>query len=265
MLADRMPQEFTRVSVGVFLLDRSHVVMMRTHTAVRSLALLECFALLAILSSCENKPIPVASSDRMPRTPEVNATDAKRLSDGATKLLAAMKRPTRSFHFAYNGQENLASDKAKPPVVGSVTLQAEFSPEEIQVAEIRGKTITTSKARYGDDVNWGIANLKLLQVMTNPTLAIAVGASVTSPPSIDLVGTVTAEMFTFDTTSANTPSARRGLERARLVVTSIKDCKGTAWIAEDSGQLIKFNIDSNFVDGNNHSWKEHYEGIVSPK
>jgi hypothetical protein len=50
-----------------------------------------------------------------------------------------------------------------------------------------------------------------------------------------------------------------------VVVTTIKDCKGTAWIAEDSGLLIKFNIDADYQDKNNHSWKEHYEGMVTPK
>jgi len=55
------------------------------------------------------------------------------------------------------------------------------------------------------------------------------------------------------------------VERARIVVSTIRSCRGTAWIAEDSGQLIKFNIDADYLDKNNQAWKEHYEGLVTPK
>ncbi len=216
-------------------------------------------------SSCENKSTPFVGVEQIPHSAEINATDAKRLNDGATKLLAAMKRPTRAFRFAYTGQENLSADKAEVPAVGPVTLLADISPEEISLAETRGKTVTTTHARYGDDVEWGIANLKSLRVMTSPTLAIALGASVTEPPGIDLVDKISADRFAFDTTLQNSPSEERGLEAARLVVTSIQNCKGTVWIAEDSGQVVKFNIDADFRDSNHHAWKEHYEGLVTPK
>jgi hypothetical protein len=100
--------------------------------------------------------------------------------------------------------------------------------------------------------------------MSGPTLVIALGASVTSPPSTDLVGMIAADRFTFDT-AAPTPSQKLGLERARMVVTTIKGCRGTVWIAEDSGQLIKFNIDADYQDQNNQAWSEHYEGVVTPQ
>lgn len=239
--------------------------MMRTQSMVKPLAGFGCLLLLVILSSCQNQSTPVVSVERIPQTEEVNATDAKRLSDGATKLLAAMKRPTRAFRFDYKGQENLSSDKTREPAVGSVTLLADVSPEEIRVAETRGTTTSTSHARYGDDFKWGIANLKILQVMTNPTLAIALGASVTNPPSIDLVEKTSADRFMFDTAVPSTISARRGLATARLVVTTIQNCKGKVWIAEDSGQLVKFNIDADLSDSNHHAWKEHYDGLITPK
>ena len=68
------------------------------------------------------------------------------------------------------------------PQVGPVTLQADISPEEIDLTETRGSTTKTSKAKCGDEMNWGMANLTTLGVMTSPTLVIAVGSSVTSPP-----------------------------------------------------------------------------------
>jgi hypothetical protein len=176
----------------------------------------------------------------------------------------AMSKPTGSFHFSFKGQENISKDKTQPPEVGPVALQADISPEEINLTDTRGSTTKTSKAKKGDDISWAMANLTTLGVMINPDFAIAVASSVTSPPSTDLVGTTLADKFTFDTTHA-TPAQKMGLDAARAVMTNIRDCKGEAWIAKDSGLLIKFNIDADYLDKNNHAWKEHYEGAVTPK
>ena len=113
-------------------------------------------------------------------------------------------------------------------------------------------------------MSWAMANLSTLGVMTSPDFAIALGSSVTSPPTTDLVGGTPADKFSFDTTAA-TPAQKKGLEAARVVLTTIRDCKGTAWIARDSGLLIKFNIDVDYQDQNDHAWKEHYEGEVTPR
>jgi len=224
--------------------------------------------MVAACVGCNDRPAPVASSPTAARVAMMNVTDAQRLSDGASKLIDAMKKPTESFHFSYTGQENINNqypgDRTQAPSVGPVTLQADISPEEISVNETRGSTTKTAKAKFGDDIDWSMANLDTLGVMTKPTLVIAVGASVTSPPSSDLVGTVLADKFIFDTATATASPQKEGLERARLVMTTIQGCKGTAWIAKDSGLLIKFNIDADYLDKNNHAWKEHYEGNVTP-
>ena len=232
---------------------------------MKMVALLAGLTLVGIFAGCNNNPAPVASAERIPSVSEVNPTDAQRLSNGASKLIAAMKKPTTSFHFSYQAQENLTDDKRQPPKVGPITLQGDFSPEKIVLLERRGSITKTIEARYGDEVKGGMANLTTLRVMTSPTLVIAVGAGVTSPPTTDLVGMIAADKFTFDTAAASTPYQKAGVERARIVVSTIKGCKGTAWIAEDSGQLIKFNIDADYLDKNNHAWQEHYEGLVTRK
>jgi len=228
------------------------------------LALLAGLTMVTALVACNNNSTPVVSSVSAPIASAPDLTDAKRLSDGPSKLIDAMKKPTGRFHFSFKGQENLSEDKTKLPRLGPVALQADVSPEEINLIETRGSTTKTSKAKMGDEMNWAMANLTTLGVMTSPTFVIAVGAAVTGPPSTDLVGTTPADRFTFDTTAA-TPSQKVGLEAARLVLTTIKNCKGTAWIAKDSGLLVKFNIEADYLDKNNHAWKEHYEGDVTPK
>jgi hypothetical protein len=231
-------------------------------------AMLAGLMLVAALLACSNNSTPTVRSAPATRTSQPNMTDARRLSDGANKLMDAMNKPTRSFHFSFTGQENINDkflrDQTQQPQVGPVVLQADISPEEINLTETRGSTTKTSKAKKGDELDWSMANLTTLGVMTSPDFVIAVGSSVASPPSTDLVGATPADKFTFDTATA-TPSQKVGLEAARMVLTTIKDCKGTAWIAKDSGLLIKFNIDADYLDKYNRAWKEHYEGDVTPK
>jgi hypothetical protein len=217
--------------------------------------------------ACSNHSPNVSSIPDEPEAPKAimpDLTDAKRLSDGATKLMDAMDKPTTSFHFSFSGQVNLNQDKTQSPQVGPVALQAEVSPDQISLTETRGSIRKTATAKRHDETNWAMANVTTLGLMTSPNFVIALGSTAASPPSTDVVGATFADKFTFDT-AAVLPSQKLGLAAARAVLPTIKDCRGTAWIAEDSGLLIKFNIDADFLDQNHHAWKEHYEGSVTPK
>ncbi len=60
----------------------------------------------AALLACNDNTTPVVRVvARAYMLPLPNMTDAKRLSDGANKLIDAMKKPTGSFHFSFKGQE----------------------------------------------------------------------------------------------------------------------------------------------------------------
>jgi hypothetical protein len=236
----------------------------------QALAWAVILTMAALLAGCENKVAPVPTVDYTSTTTASSATadvsqvDAKRLNDGASKLIDAMKMPSTSFHFSYNGQENLQSDPAQPAEGGPVAVEADVSPQEIDLKETQGKTIENLKAQTGNEVKWGMAHMTMVRVMSNPRLVIAVGASVTAPPTADLVGTIAADKFVFDTASDLTPAQKAGLERARMVVSTVQNCRGTAWIDKDSGELVKFNIDAEYQDKNGHDWQEHYEGVVTP-
>jgi hypothetical protein len=227
-------------------------------------------ALAIALVGCRSKPASVENSGNAtkPRAATSNMTDSRRLSNGANKLLEAMTKPTQSFHFSFKGQENIndkyPQNKTQAPQVGPVTLEADVSPDESDIVETRGQTKTESKAKKGDAMNLAMANLSLLGVMTNVNFNIAVGATVASSPSNEMVGTTVADKYTYDTTLAN-PTQKMGLDVARALLTSIKESKGTVWIAKDSGEMIKFNVDTDYLDKNGHAWKEHYEGEVTPK
>ncbi len=220
------------------------------------------------LLGCSKKAGPTTNPSSSFEASGPNMTDVRRLNNGATKLIDAMNKPTTSFHFSFKGQENIddrfAADQTQQPLVAPVALEADISPEELDLVETRGSTKREIKAKWGDETNWAMANVTTLGTLTNPNLVIAVASGVATPPVADLVGLAPADEYTFDT-SAATPSQKVGLKAARMVLSTIKDCKGTAWISKDSGVLIKFNIDADYVDRYNRAWREHYEGEVTPK
>ncbi|HTS67657.1 MAG TPA: hypothetical protein VMO17_01640 [Terriglobia bacterium] len=224
--------------------------------------------LISVLLACSKKSTPLESMSPGTHTSRPNLTDARRLSEGGNKLTDAMSKPKTSFHFSFQGQENVSDkytrDKTLPPEIGPVTQEADISPEEIKVTEMRGSTTRTIQAKKGDDLNWAMANLATLGAITSPNFVIAVGASVTGPPSADLVKTIPVDKFVFDTTMA-TATQKIGLDAARRILTTLKECKGTAWISKDSGILIKFDLDADYLDQNGHAWREHYEGEVTPQ
>jgi hypothetical protein len=224
-------------------------------------------ALAMALVGCGSKPASVENAAKS-RASASHMTDSSGMSNGANKLLEAMTKPTQSFHLSFKGEQNINDkypmDKTQAPKLGPVTLEADISPDGNDIVETRGQTKTESKAKKGDELSMAMANLSLVGVMTDVNLNIALGSSVATSPSSDLVGTTMADKYTYDTTQAN-PTQKMALDVVRTMLTSIKDSEGTVWIAKDSGRMIKFNIDSEYEDKTGHTWKEHYEGEVTPK
>lgn len=237
---------------------------------VKSIAPFAVLILAGVLPGCASKPAPMESFSNAPkpRASRPNMTEARRLSAGANKLVDALTKPTETFHFSFKGEQNLndkyPEDKTQSPKVGPVTLEMDVSPEVRNIVETRGETRTTTRVAKTDEVNNAMANLALLGVMSEVNFSIALGSAVASSPSSDAVGTVPADKFTFDTSQAN-PTQKTALDIARAMLTTIQNTKGSAWIARDSGRMIKFNIDTDYEGKDGHAWKEHYEGDVTPK
>jgi hypothetical protein len=226
-------------------------------------------ALLTALAGACNNNAPQGAASRPAFTVSTsNATDARRLSEGANKLIEAMNRPESSFHFSFKGQEKIIDtnvpEKNQKPIVGPVTLEADVTPLDLDLKESRGGKVKQAQAKREDETSWNMAHLDILEVMTSPNLVIAVGSHVAEPPGNDIVGATMTDKYSFDTTTA-TGAQKKAFDLARLVLPSIQDCKGTAWIAKDSGELIKFTVDAAYSDRAGHAWTEHYEGVVVPR
>jgi hypothetical protein len=224
-----------------------------------------CLAVAGLLAGCKNSAPPATTTPSVSR-PTVN-TAAKRLGRSGRILMDMMKDPKTPFHYSYKGQENVndkyAFDKTAKPQVAAVTLEADLSPDEMSITSTRGGKKEDHSAKKSDDLRWSMAQLFLITNVTGPTMSIDVVASMASAAGSDTVGAVAADKFTIDTATA-AGNQRAGFDIAKSMLT-IKDVKGTAWVAKDSGALVKFNLDESRADERGNAWEEHYEGEVKPK
>ncbi len=230
-----------------------------------SFALALCLASLALLASCSKRNSPVNSV----RTERPTTNEASQKLQNCTKLLMdAMEKPTTHFHFSYQAQENINAkypmDKAAKPEIGPVTVEAEVSPDEIDVTSTRGKQTSTHKAKKGDTGAWAFAQLDLLGPMTGTGILLAFGQAVARPAGSETVGGIAADKYDFDTSTA-TGSTKAGLDMAKAMITNIGNTKGTVWVDKATGRFTKFNMDGDFKDKAGNAWKEHYEGEVTLK
>ncbi len=228
-------------------------------------ALVLGLAALTLLANCSKRS---ATTGSLP-TERSGANDASQKLQNCTKLLIdSIEKPTRSFHFTYKGQENInpryPMDKTAKPEVGPVEVQADVSPEEIDVTSTRGKQRSTHKAKKGDEGAWAFAQLDLLGPMTGTGILLAFGQAVARPAGSETAGGVPADKYEFDTSTATGPT-KVGLDMAKGMITNVDNTKGTVWLEKGTGRLAKFNMDADFKDKTGNSWKEHYEGEVTPK
>jgi hypothetical protein len=224
-----------------------------------------CLAVAGLLAGCKNSAPPATTTPSVSR-PTVN-TAAKRLGRSGRILMDTMKNPKTPFHYSYKGQENVnekyAFDKTAKPQVAAVTLEADISPDEMIITSARGGKKEDHNVKKGDELQWAMAQLLLVTNVTGPTMSIDVVASLASEAGSETVGGVAADKFTIDTATA-AGNQKAGFDIAKSILT-IKDVKGTAWVAKDSGTLVKFNLDVSRADDRGNTWDEHYEGEVKPK
>ena len=239
---------------------------LNTYFKRRRIIALACLTAVVMLAGCKNNPSSTPVAERVAR-PDAN-TASKRISDSSRILMDAMKDPKAPFHYSYKGQENINTkypmDKTAKPEVGAVTLEADLTPDELNIASSRGTKKEETKGKKSDQLAWSMGQLTLLGGLTNATFSIAVGTTIATVVGSDMVGGVAADKYTYDTSLA-TGSQKTGIDIAKSMLTNIHESKGTVCVAKDSGELVKFNIDSSYADKNGNAWQEHYEGEVTPK
>jgi len=227
-----------------------------------------CLAVAGLLASCQRSAPPTAKSQATATQgasrPTVNTASA-RLRQGAKILTAAMEHPNTPFHYSYKGQQNVteryAFDKTLKPQVGAVTMEADVSPDEMIITSMWVGKKEDHNAKKSDEFGWTNAQISLSANVTEPVQWIDVLAGFATEAGSDTVGGVAADKFTFD--SSTVPAAQK-FEYDAVMPSLCKAIKVAAWVAKDSGELVKFNIDESIADERG-AWEEHREGEVTPK
>jgi hypothetical protein len=226
-----------------------------------------CLAVAGLLAGCKNSAPPATTTPSAAR-PTVNKanTASKRLRKSTNILTAMMEHPKTPFHYSYRGQQNVndryAFDKTLKPQVAAVTMEADLSPDEVNITSMRGGKKEDHNAKKSDEGGWLGAQLSLNANVTVSLMAIDLLADLATEAGSDTVGGVAADKFTFD---SSTVTAAQKFEYGAIKPPQIKAIKVAAWVAKDSGELVKFNIDESNLDERGNAWEEHYEGEVKPK
>ena len=244
--------------------------------SAKALSALGCSAMIVLLAGCKGAGTnPGGTTSATPSTAvgvqraAAPANDIKqKLSRCTSLLMESFQKPTASYHFSYKAQENInpkfPRDKAAKPEVGPVEVEADISPDQLNLASVRGKQKTDHKAANTDQLGWSMANLELIGPVTSTGMMLAFGQMVAQPAGSGTAGGVDADRYDFDTNTATGPT-KTGMDIARAMITNLQSSKGTVWLEKSTGKLVKFDIDANFADSQSNAWMEHYQGEVSLK
>jgi hypothetical protein len=236
--------------------------------ATENAALLSSFLVLA-LAGCGPSSTTTTTSPNPVKA--VTESAGRKIGDANKVLMDSLTKPNSAFHYSYQAQKNInpkyPRDPAAKPEVGPVSIEADVSPDELSVATVEGKKKTATKAKKTDQINWAMAQLSLTTSMLDPGMDLAFASPVAESAGTETVGSMAANKYSFDTSQASA-TQKTGIAIAQGMLggkVKIGSLKGTCWVDQASGKLVKYTIDSELSDQSGNSWKEHEEMLVTPK
>jgi len=231
----------------------------------RSVVWVVVSALAMSLLACK-APVSPTTSAKLERAASNDLSKA--IGESSRLLMDFMEKPTAPYHFTYKAQQNInprfPSDKTAKPEVGAVEIEADGSPDEIDLKSVRGDKTAETKAKKDDQLGWSMAQLSLIGPVGNVGIVLAFGQLAARPAGSEAVGGAPADKYEFDTTLASGAN-KAALDIARNMITNLASTKGTIWIDKASKRLAQFNIDTEMADKAGNKWKEHYEGELTTK
>lgn len=108
-----------------------------------------CLMATLLLAGCGQKP---ASTTSVTTERAIGGRDAsQKMSDGMKVLMDSIQNPPGAFHFSYKAQKNLnpkfPKDENAKPEVGPIEIEADVTPEDVNISQIRGAKKTETKAK----------------------------------------------------------------------------------------------------------------------
>lgn len=193
------------------------------------------------------------------------------------QLENAIEKPSTPFHVSFKKSESngaVYQCEADVSSAGIVGQQKDFNPETKMGDDVfPAKTVT--RQLNGSPIgsqDWSIVRGGM--VMTYMNGHIRDGQPGVKYVTDEQVGGTEARRYDFDLTGLDTTEKEAmgvgSIGRALNAATGTRkmkdyNVKGSAWIAKQNGEMLKFQFDNImlFSDGENDT--THYEGLVTPK
>ncbi len=243
-------------------MKKSDLIMMSASVALFEILLIGC------TSSPAKRDSVSASPSRATSSPASELPDLARAMD---RLETAIEKPASPFHVSFKKTQSdgflyqCEADVSPDGIIGQQTDSSPITKIGDDVFPARTSVRKINGTPFGS-LDWSTARGGIVMGYLNGSIGDA-------QPGVKYAGDersggYDAGRYNFDLAGIDADIKKAlGVGNALGTGRQVKDfnMKGSAWIAKDTGQMVKFQFDSlwSFTNGENSS--THYEGLVTKK
>ncbi len=207
------------------------------------------FVLLA-LSACNLGP----SSKGLESGAKLSASNAKQddfnLGSADLCVQTMAQNPTHAFHFS--------SSRTRTDTGEKYSTEAEISPRMIDLTKSDRSSSTTTHWPRSDESGWAVA-IKSIAI-AGPWMQLNMAKFAAKRVGLESVNSFDAIKFDVDTTNDD-PADKAGYLAG--MDARDYDVVGSAWLAKDTGCILKYVLDFEVAAKDGKISKTHYEGAVT--
>jgi hypothetical protein len=228
--------------------------------------------LILQLAGCtSSKPKVTAGVAQAASTTMVSATaksGVPELADAMEKLTNSIEKPASPFHVSFKKSESsglLYECEADVSSNGIVGQQTDHSPEVKMGADVfpANTRVRQLSGTPVGSLNWSTVRGGIEMTYLNGHIGDAQEG--TKYVGEEQTGGYEAGRYNFDLAGVDaTIKKAMGVGNAMGAGRQVKDfnMKGSAWIAKDTGEMVKFQYDTVYSFSNGESETIHYDGAV---
>ena len=229
--------------------------------------------LACLFAGCtvSTKTDPASASTRAHQSSVASSSTASSLGEAVDKLQAAIDKPTARFHISFkkSNSDGFASQcEADVSPDGIVGQQTDYSPATKVGNDVfpAGTKVRQLNGTPLGSRDWSAARGGIEMAYLNSHIGDA-QEGVTYVDEEE-TGGYAARHFDFDLSNTDATIKRAmGVGNHLTGGRQVKDfnMKGSAWIAKENGELVRFAFDTIFLFSNGDNSTTHYEGVVTRK
>jgi len=197
---------------------------------------------------------------------------SKKINTGAGMLTKALTEGKDPMHLSMKSEQNVnpkfPDTAGSKPVMGSRTLEADVSPTEVDMVEGTDGKSRETKATPAQGMQWAFARSGLSMRLLGGNLLLAFAAVSAKEAGSDNIFGITTDKYDLDTANADASKRAAFAMSTNLMMggkTKLDLVKGSVWLDQSSGRLVKYDLHAEYSDKEGNAWKEHYEALATPK